>query len=233
MKPGNATLSAMFTPNFFTALVLALAVALPAAAQTESSPNDVITSAIDELSQVLDGRQEELANDPAELRRAIDPILLPRFDRKYAAQLVLGRHWREATPAQRERFIEAFYAAMLRKYADGVTEFDADKVQVLNYRGDTASKRTTVRTMVTLDDGTETPVNYGLVKRDDGWKIFDVTIEGVSYIRNFRAELDSEISSSSLEEVIARYESDAGSDGAADDGDAASETDEAMSESGE
>jgi phospholipid transport system substrate-binding protein len=56
-------------------------------------------------------------------------------------------------------------------------------------------------------------VNYGLVKRDDGWKIFDVTIEGVSYIRNFRAELDSEISSSSLEDVIARYESEAGSAG--------------------
>jgi phospholipid transport system substrate-binding protein len=180
------------------------------------------------------GRPDGVVAERRDLREAIDPILLPRFDRRYAAQLVLGRHWREATPAQRERFIEAFYAAMLRKYADGVTEFDADKVEVLNYRGDAASKRTTVRTMVTLDDGTETPVNYGLVKRDDGWKIFDVTIEGVSYIRNFRAELDSEISSSSLEEVIARYESDADGDGAADDGDAAAgETDEAMSDSGE
>jgi phospholipid transport system substrate-binding protein len=181
---------------------------LPALA-ADGSPNEVITSAIDELAAALDGRQEELAEDPRALREVIDPILLPRFDRKYAAQLVLGKHWRAADAAQRERFVEAFYEAMLRKYSDGVAEFDPDRVEVLPYRGDKTQKRTTVRSLVTLNDGTETPVNYGLVKRDSGWMIFDVTIEGVSYIRNFRAELDSEISSSSLEEVIARYEREA------------------------
>jgi phospholipid transport system substrate-binding protein len=177
------------------------------------SPNDVITSAVDELSQAFAGKEEELAGDPDALKKVVDPILLPRFDRKYAAQLVLGKHWRSASAEQRERFIQAFYDAMLAKYADGVAEFNKDRVKVLPYRGDDKQKRTTVRTMVTLDDGTETPVNYGLVKRDDGWKIFDVTIEGVSYIRNFRAELDSEISSSSLEDVIARYEREAGEAG--------------------
>lgn len=184
--------------------------ALPAAA--EESPNDIIISAVDELAEALDGRQEELAEDPEELRKVIDPILLPRFDRKYAAQLVLGKHWRVADASQRERFVEAFYEAMLRKYSDGVAEFDPNRVEVLPYRGDDTQKRTTVRSLVTLNDGTETPVNYGLVKRDSGWMIFDVTIEGVSYIRNFRAELDSEISSSTLEEVIARYERQAGGD---------------------
>ncbi len=194
-------------PLFWAMLALSV-LARPAAA--EDSPNDIISSAIDELTVALDGRQEELAENPEELRKAIDPILLPRFDRKYAAQLVLGKHWRAADPSQRERFIEAFYEAMLRKYSDGVAEFDPNRVEVLPYRGDDTQKRTTVRSLVTLNDGTETPVNYGLVKRDSGWMIFDVTVEGVSYIRNFRAELDSEISSSSLEEVIARYEREAG-----------------------
>jgi phospholipid transport system substrate-binding protein len=192
----------------WAAAIAASLLTLPALAADES-PNEVITSAIDELAEALEGRQEELAADPEALREAIDPILLPRFDRKYAAQLVLGKHWRSADASQRERFIEAFYEAMLRKYSDGVAEFDPNRVEVLPYRGDETQKRTTVRSLVTLNDGTETPVNYGLVKRDSGWMIFDVTIEGVSYIRNFRAELDSEISSSSLEEVIARYEREA------------------------
>lgn len=191
---------------------LSALLALPALT-ADSSPNDVITSAIDELTKAFEGRKEELANNPDELRNVIDPILLPRFDRTYAAQLVLGKHWRTADESQRKRFIEAFYDAMVAKYADGVAEFDQDRVEVLPYRGDDTQKRTTVRTKVTLNDGTEAPVNYGLVKRDSGWMIFDVTIEGVSYIRNFRAELDSEISSSSLDEVIARYEREAaGSD---------------------
>jgi phospholipid transport system substrate-binding protein len=196
--------------SWWPTLLLACMAAPVTAAE---SPNDIITSAVDELAAAFEGRQEELANDPEELKKVIDPILLPRFDRTYAAQLVLGKHWRTASAEQRERFIDAFYGAMLAKYADGVAEFDKDRVKVLPYRGDDKQKRTTVRTMVRLNDGTDAPVNYGLVKRDDGWKIFDVTIEGVSYIRNFRAELDSEISSSSLDDVIERYESESGSAG--------------------
>jgi phospholipid transport system substrate-binding protein len=205
------TLKPRFRPAAWWPMLLLAFMTAPVTAA--ESPNDIITSAVDELAAAFEGRKEELANDPAELKKVIDPILLPRFDRTYAAQLVLGKHWRVASAEQRERFIDAFYAAMLAKYADGVAEFDKDRVKVLPYRGDDKQKRTTVRTMVTLNDGTDAPVNYGLVKRDDGWKIFDVTIEGVSYIRNFRAELDSEISSSSLEDVIARYENEAGSAG--------------------
>jgi phospholipid transport system substrate-binding protein len=205
------TLNPRFHPVAWWLMLLLVFMAAPVTAA--ESPNDIITSAVDELAAAFEGREEELAKDPEELKKVIDPILLPRFDRTYAAQLVLGKHWRAASAEQRERFIDAFYGAMLAKYADGVAEFDKDRVKVLPYRGDDKQKRTTVRTMVRLNDGTDAPVNYGLVKRDDGWKIFDVTIEGVSYIRNFRAELDSEISSSSLEDVIARYESEAGSAG--------------------
>jgi len=188
---------------------IVLSVALVAASASANSPNDVITSAIDELAVALDGRKDELAADPVALKAVIDPILLPRFDRKYAAQLVLGKHWRDATADQRDRFVEAFYDAMLRKYSDGVTEFDQNRVEVLPYRGDDSKPRTTVRTIVTLNDGAKTPVNYGMVRRDSGWMIFDVTIEGVSYIRNFRAELDSEVSSTSLEAMISRFEKEA------------------------
>ncbi len=189
------------------AILLAMfAVSTAAAAQ---SPNDLIDEAIVELSAGLEGRREELAEDREALHELINEILLPRFDRRYAAQLVLGQHWRAATDEQRGRFVEAFYNAMLRQYADGVLEFQPDQIQVLPFRGDDTERRTMVRTIVLLEDGTRVPVNYGLVKRDEGWLMFDVTIEGVSYIRNFRAELDSEIRAGSLERVITRFENDA------------------------
>ena len=187
-------------------LLATFAVSTAAAAQ---SPNDLIDEAIVELSAGLDGRRDELAEDRDALHALIDEILLPRFDRRYAAQLVLGQHWRSATDEQRERFVDAFYGAMLRQYADGVLEFQPDQIQVLPFRGDDTQRRTMVRTIVLLEDGTRVPVNYGLVKRDEGWLMFDVTIEGVSYVRNFRAELDSEIRAGSLERVITRFESDA------------------------
>jgi phospholipid transport system substrate-binding protein len=196
-------------------LIIALAAAAAGLAADES-PNVVIETATAELSSKLAGRKDELAANPEELRVVIDSILLPRFDRKYAAQLVLGKHWRDASADQRERFIEAFYDAMVSKYADGVLEYEQDRVEVLPFRGDADKQRTMVRTIVELNNGEKVPVNYGLVKRESGWKVFDVTIEGVSYIRNFRAELDSEIGANGLEATIARYESDAGGSSAGD-----------------
>ncbi len=182
--------------------------AFGASVASAQSPNLVIEEAVAALSSELNGRKEALAEDRAELYRIIDDILLPRFDRKFAAQLVLARHWRTASEEQQDRFISAFYNNLLHRYADGVLEFDENRIEVLTYRGDDSKKRTQVKTIVQLDDGAKVPVNYDLVRREDAWLIFNVTIEGVSYIRNFRAELDSEIRSSSLEAVITRLESE-------------------------
>lgn len=171
-------------------------------------PNSVIQSAADELAAALDGRKDALAENKDELYELIDGVLLPRFDRRYAAQLVLGRHWRNASNEQRTRFIDAFYSSLLRRYADGVLEFDQNRIEILPFRGDLEKQRTTVKTMVTLEDGTEVPVNYGMVNRDSNWLMFDVTIEGISYVRNFRTELNSEIQATGLDAVILRLEGD-------------------------
>ncbi len=191
-------------------LLVLSAVVYGLAAIAADSPNKLVETAIAELAKSLDGRKDELAADRKALHALIDNMLLPRFDRKYAAQLVLGQHWRTASPQQRERFINAFYNALVRKYADGVLEFEQDKIEVLPFRGDATKQRTMVKTIVKLNDGSKVPVNYGLVMRESGWLIFDVTIEGISYIRNYRAELDSEIRGTSLDDVIRRFESEAG-----------------------
>lgn len=192
-----------------TTALTAVALATTAVAQ-DDNPNQIIESATAELATALDGRIDELSENRAELYTIIDDILLPRFDRKAAARIVLAKHWRTASEAQQERFIEAFYQALLRRYADGVLEFDPDKVEVLAFRGDTSKRRTKVRTTVEINDGSKVAVDYDLVKRDSGWLVFNVVIEGVSYVVNYRAELDSEINATSLDAVIERLESEAG-----------------------
>ena len=176
----------------------------------DQTAQEVVESAIQLLAEKLDGREEELAADREALYVLIDGVLLPRFDRKFAAQVVLAKHWRSASASQRSRFIEAFYQALLRRYADGLLEFDQDKVTVLPFRGDLSKPRTKVRSTVKLSDGSKVAVDYELVKRESGWLLFNVVIEGISYVRNFRAELDSEIRNSSVDAVIARLEGEAG-----------------------
>jgi len=187
--------------------VLALAVPVGEAA---SRPNEVIESAVDLLNEGLVGRKEELASDETALHEFIDGILMPRFDREFAAGAVLGKHWRSASDEQKERFIAAFYATLLKRYADGILEFEMDRVEILPYKGDATKRTTVVKTNVRLDDGTKVPVHYTLVNRDDQWRMFDVKIEGVSYVVNYRKELDAEIKNTSLEAVIQRLEREAG-----------------------
>jgi len=171
-------------------------------------PDELVTGAMQLLEQELTARKEVLVNDKSALYAFVDEVLRPRLNRKLAAQLVLGKHWRTASDSEKERFIEAFYATLLHRYADGILEFDPSHFQVLPYHGDITRKRTTVKTKVRLDDGTVVPVNYSLVKGADGWRAFDVVIEGISYVRNYRAEIDSEIRSSSLAAVIDRLETE-------------------------
>ena len=202
------TLSNWRQPAVFVAALLLSSLA----AANPGSPDAVIAGAVDELTERLSGRRDELAENRDELYALINEVLLPRFDRKLAAQLVLAKHWRTASEEQRERFVNAFYNSLLRKYADGLLEFSEDRIEVLEFRGDTSAKRSLVKTNVKLDDGTEVPVHYDLVNRGDHWLIFNVKVEGVSYVSNYRTELDAEIRSSSLQAVIDRLESEAGSE---------------------
>jgi phospholipid transport system substrate-binding protein len=192
------------------AALLAFLLPLQGTIAEPGSPDIVIEGAVAELADKLNGRKGELEEDKDALYALIDEILLPRFDRKFAAQLVLAKHWRTASEEERERFIDAFYNSLLHKYADGILEFDENRIEVIPFRGDASARRSLVKTNVTLDDGTRVPVHYDMVNRGDRWLIFNVKVEGVSYLSNYKKELDAEIRKTSLTAVIERLESEAG-----------------------
>ncbi len=185
-------------------IILSSIIGLMSCGAMAESPNDVVRVAADALAVALDGRKDELAKDRDALYAMVDDILLPIFDRRYAAQLVLGKHWRNASDDERGDFVEAFYGSLLRKYSEGVLQFNQSSLEILPFRGDDTKPRATVKTIVRLDNGTKVPVNYGVVKRESGWMMFDITIEGISYVRNFRTELNAEIQAKGLRAVIDR-----------------------------
>jgi phospholipid transport system substrate-binding protein len=170
------------------------------------TPDEFISEVVDLLGERLEGRKKELSKDADALYALIDEILLPRFDRRLAALQVLAKHWRAASEEQRERFVSAFYSVLIQRYADGILEFEHDRIEVIPYRGDLKRKIVIVKTRVDTEGGNKIRVDYKLVPHDSSWMMYDVTIEGVSYIHNFRVEFDSEINATSLEEVIVRLE---------------------------
>jgi phospholipid transport system substrate-binding protein len=174
-----------------------------------AAPQDLIESAATRMLQALDADREAARKDPKRVQKMVDEILLPNFDTDYSARLVLGKHWRGASPEQRKQFIDAFYQALLRNYGSALAEFTADRMVMLPFRGDLASGQATVRTEVKRNDGTRVPVNYALRATPAGWKAWDVTIEGISYVRNFRNDVGAEIDQHGLASVIERLGAEA------------------------
>ncbi len=174
------------------------------------SPEEVVRQTADALAMSIDGRQSQLEANPAELYALVSEVFLPVFDTDYAGRLVLGKHWRTATPAQRQKFIDTFYDFLLRSYSRYVLRFEKDRVKILpNPGGNPDPERAVVRTEMQLPDGTKLPVNYSLRKTDEGWRAFDVRIEGISYVQNYRNQFNSEIGAKGMDAVIARLQAEA------------------------
>ena len=188
------------------ALVAGLFMAMPLHAET-MPPEKVVQKIADDLANSIGAHRDELKNDREKLIREIDAILLPHFDIEYASLLVLGRNARAATPAQRSRFAKAFYNSIAHRYAEGLLNYTRGNVKVLPFGGELNDKRTIVRTEVVLDDGKRVAVDYAFRKSSgDEWKAYDVIIEGISYITNYRNQVDAEIKASSLDALIDRLE---------------------------
>ena len=171
------------------------------------APDQVVQKIADDLANSIGAHREELKADRDKLIREIDAILLPHFDIEYASLLVLGRNAREATPQQRSRFAKAFYNSIAHRYAEGLLNYTRDNVRVLPFKGELNAKRTIVRTQVILDDGKSVAVDYAFRQAASGeWKAYDVIIEGISYITNYRNQVAAEIQASSLDSLIVRLE---------------------------
>jgi phospholipid transport system substrate-binding protein len=170
------------------------------------APQVLMEQVSQDLLRELDANRAAYANEPARLRALVDKYLLPNFDTDFAARRVLGKHWTTATPTQRKRFIDAFVGSLMGDYGDAILEFTGDRLKILPFRGDPAATSATVRTLVRRDDGTEVPVNYTLRATSSGWKAWDVTIEGISYVKNFQTDFGAEINQKGLDHLIQRLE---------------------------
>ncbi|MFI4914067.1 MAG: phospholipid-binding protein MlaC [Steroidobacterales bacterium] len=171
-----------------------------------SGPSQLIETAATAMLKELDANRSDFRKDPSKIHALVDRILLPHFDTDYSARLVLGRHWSMASEDQRKRFVQSFYKSLLNNYGDALLDFTGDRLKVFPYTGDANATNATVRTQVRKDDGSRVAVNYSVHHTDQGWKAWDVVVEGISYVKSFRDDFGAEIDQQGLDAVIQRLE---------------------------
>lgn len=189
-----------------------VAVTTPALASEvdASTPQKLIESAARAMMRDIEANRALYRKDPMQLYAVVDRILLPYFDVEYAARLVLGRHWRAATPEQRKRFVEAFYRSLLTNYSDALVEFTSDRLKILPAAVEPGGQAASVRADVKRRNGEKVPVSYSMRLTPQGWKAWDVVIEGISYVKSFREDFGAEIDQKGLDAVLVRLEHQAG-----------------------
>ena len=168
------------------------------------APDQVIATTAATVAAAVAKRHDELDHDKATLHALIDELLRPQFDLQAACRLILREHWNTASPAQRERFVAAFYHFLLVSYAQALLEFRFDTVTVLPLDEPPGESPVHVRTIMKLSDGSRHHVDYYMRPTPAGWKVVDVIAEGVSYVRTYRTDFGAEIRERGLDALIER-----------------------------
>jgi len=168
------------------------------------SPSDIVQAAAQGMLGDLDKDREAFRKDPAKISALVDKYLLPHFDVEFSAKLVLGQHWRTATPEQRKAFIDAFYHSLLANYGAALAEFTSDRLKIYPTNVDANTPRATVRTEVKRSNGDRVSVNYYMHRTPQGWKAWDVVIDGISYVNSYREDFGPQIEKEGIDAVIKR-----------------------------
>ena len=162
-------------------------------------PSDQLRSSVEQALKVLgDGiaKREHPRERRATLRKIADDI----FDWDETAKRSLGTHWPQRSPAEREEFVRLFAELLDRSYMQKIELYDGEKISWL---GDTIDgDLSIVRTKLLNKQGSEMAVNYKMVRRDDRWKVYDVEIESVSLVANYRTQFNNMLRRSSYPELV-------------------------------
>ena len=194
----------MIERRLFLLLPLLLLSGLASAAVGEEDPLQLVRSTADRVLNEVRVRRAELEASPGKVYELVDQIVLPRFDFVYISRLVLGRHWRRATPQQRKEFTREFQELLVRTYATALLNYSDQQITYLPLRREADARVVTVSTRVTTSGVPPIPINYSLRRNSEQWKVFDVTIDGVSLVSNYRSSFASQIRRFKLQGLIER-----------------------------
>lgn len=175
-------------------------------------PDELVRKVADEVQAGIARNQKEFKADSGKLYAYVEKTLVPVFDTRYIAQLILARNWKAATDDQRKRFEVAFKDMLIRTYANALIEYhDSVKAEWQPLRAAPDATDVTVQSKVIRSGGKPPlPVGFAMRLKDDQWKVYDIVVENLSLVTSFRGQVNSEIKRSSLDALIQKLESGQG-----------------------
>ena len=166
-------------------------------------PQTLIKTSSDRMQKALKENKATIEKNPSFVYGLVDKILLPNFDFSKMSKLALGKNWRKANTAQRKRFIGEFRLLLVRTYSTAMLEFTDGDIAFLPFRDDLAKKKVKVKMEIARPSGASIPMSLSMyLNKQKKWMVYDVKIDGISLVTNYRSTFATEIRNDGMDKLI-------------------------------
>jgi phospholipid transport system substrate-binding protein len=187
------------------AFVLSLLLASAAHAQ-ELAPDELVRKVTEDVLAAIKSDKQLQAGDRKKALALAEEKILPHVDFREATQIAMGRSWREATPAQQKQLVDEFRGLLVRIYSSAIDVYRGQTMKVLPLRAGRDATEVTVRNQYIREGQPPVAVNYAMLKTPAGWKIYDISVEGISLVLTYRSEFEAIVRASGVEGLIKRLQ---------------------------
>ncbi|MCC6196849.1 MAG: ABC transporter substrate-binding protein [Burkholderiales bacterium] len=173
-----------------------------AAAAAQEAPDALVRRVAEDTLALIKSDPKVQAGDQARIREVVETKLLPYFDFERITALAMGRNWRSASPEQQKQLVEQFRTLLIRTYSGALTQYKDQKMEFKPLRAEDNATDVTVRTEVVRSGQSPVPIDYGMTRTPQGWKVYDVIVAGVSLVTNYRDEFNEQIKKGGIDGLI-------------------------------
>lgn len=188
--------------KFLLGMVVGLYCVAGAAHAEMIAPDVLIKDTAQEVIAIVKQDSGNKADTNKKILALVDAKVLPNFDFIHMTQLAVGKYWKQATPEQQKALVAEFRNMLVRTYTNAFTMYRDQKVEVKPLKMGAADKEVIVNTRIIKSGGQPTTVDYKMAKMADGWKVYDVVIEAVSMVTNYRGQFSTTIQNSGIDALI-------------------------------
>ena len=184
--------------------LLAALFAVSAAAQ-ELKPDELVKKVTDDVLAAVQSDKQLAAGDKQKALKLAEEKVLPHIDFQEATRLAVGRSWREASPEQQEKLVAEFRRMLVRTYSNAISTYEGQTMKVLPMRMKPGDTDVTVRNQYVRPGGKPVQLDYQMRKTAQGWKIYDIVVEGISLVLTYRSEFDAIVKQQGVDGLIKRF----------------------------
>ena len=187
--------------GFLTSFILSVGLMAGSVFAAEMSADELVKQTAEDVLATIKNDQDIQSGNQQKIFALAEEKILPNFDFERVCRMVLGKNWKSASPEQQAAFQKEFRSLLLRTYASALGKYKNQVIEYKPLRAEPGAKNVSVKTQILQPGGQPIAVDYSLVKADGGWKVYDIVIESVSLVTNYRSQFSNEIRTNGLDSL--------------------------------